>query len=483
MAPNTSQSKFSLKLMVHKDEKRVIFAEADSNFVDTLFSIMTLPLATIVRLLRKVPDEKLKPIGSLNNLYQSLLDLSTNCFSSEESKWLMLNPKTSSHDTCRKLKLNINDEEPTEYYICEDIDCSRRSGARFSTCNLARCTYCGKIMNREIFYEDSIVVGNSCSGVFASDMTNFIITDDLRVIPNCPSSMVQLLCELGIPAVSFLDEMTFDIALDQIFNLLKGAMLFKNPLTYMVFPSSPSIRDLVKPGQETLLKHFTAETSKSLTLTVTMQKSTSKCLFADANSDFVEFLFGFLEIPLGYMIGELMNGSSSFESLNNLYSSISSMATGEYIKSFDLKNMLLHPQLMHTKLSEKQIFPLSVFRDSNYCHTYMSPLGFYAYMTRSVDRKGHEKEMLCRCYLKDSRVDGRYLKESAKFMVTDDLVITPLSLLSSITMLSKLNVPLNDVEVHKVSIGIEEGLEILDASLKSFSTFTDSILKKITVTR
>ncbi|KAL8222988.1 hypothetical protein R6Q57_020387 [Mikania cordata] len=324
MALKTSQSKISLKLMVHKDEKRVIFAEADSNFVDTLFSIMTLPLATIVRLLRKVPDEKLKPIGSLNNLYQSLLDLTTNCFSSEENKWLMLNPKTSSHDACRKLKLNINDEVPTKYYICEDIDCS---GARFSTCNLARCTYCGKIMNREIFYKDSTVVGNSCSGVFASDMTNFIITDDLRVIPNCPGSMVQLLCELGIPAaVSFLVEMTFDIGLDQILNLLKGAMLFKNPLTYMVFPSSPSILDLVKPGQETLLKHLTAETSKSLTLTVTMQKSTSKFLFAEADSDFVEFLFGFLEIPLGYMIGKLMNSSSCFESLNNVYSSISSMA-------------------------------------------------------------------------------------------------------------------------------------------------------------
>ncbi|KAL8222989.1 hypothetical protein R6Q57_020388 [Mikania cordata] len=137
--------------------------------------------------------------------------------------------------------------------------------------------------------------------------------------------------------------------------------------------------------------------------------------------------------------------------------------------------MLLLPQLVHRNLSDKQIFPLSVFRDfkNSYCHTYLQCGIFWAYMTRSVDRKGHEKEMFCICSLKDSRVDGRYLKASAKFMVTDDLVTTPLSLLSSITMLSKLNVPLNDVEA----------LEILDASLKSFSTFTDSILKKITVTR
>ncbi|KAD4179862.1 hypothetical protein E3N88_28453 [Mikania micrantha] len=443
--------------MVHKKEQRVIFAEADSNFVDTLFSIMTLPLATIVRLLRKVPDEKLKPIGSLNNLYQSLLDLSTNCLSSEENKWLMMYPKTVAHDACRKLRLNINDEEPTEYYICEDIDCSRRYDTRFSTCNLARCKYCGKMMNKRIKYEDTTVVDNGCSGVFASDLTSFMVTDDLRVISNSPGSMVQLLCELGIPAVNFLDEMTFDVGLDQILNLLKGAMLFKNPLTYMVFPSSPSILDLVKPGQEILLKHLTAETSKSLTLTVTTQKSSSKCFFADADSDFVEFLFGFLEIPLGYMIGKLMNGSSSFESLNNLYSSISSMAAGGYIKSQDLMKMLLLPQLVHRYLSDKQIFPLSAFRDPyNYCHSYLECGIFSAYMTRSSQTKGHEKEMFCSCYLKDSRVDERYLKATAKFMVTDDLVITPLSILSSITMLSKLNVPLNDVEVHKVNIGIKE---------------------------
>ncbi|KAJ0805892.1 hypothetical protein HanPI659440_Chr02g0083471 [Helianthus annuus] len=72
MASNTSQPKFSIKLMVHKVEKRVIFAEVHSDFVNTLFSIMTLPIATIVRLLRKRHGEKLKRIGSLNNLYQSL---------------------------------------------------------------------------------------------------------------------------------------------------------------------------------------------------------------------------------------------------------------------------------------------------------------------------------------------------------------------------------------------------------------------------
>ncbi|KAM0036820.1 hypothetical protein Hdeb2414_s0014g00430851 [Helianthus debilis subsp. tardiflorus] len=65
-------------------------------------------------------------------------------------------------------------------------------------------------------------------------------------------------------------------------------------------------------------------------------------------------------------------------------------------------------------------------------------------------------------------------------MLTDDLVVTASSSFSSITTLGKLKIPLNDFEVHTVTIGIEEGLEILDASLMSVSALTDSILKKIT---
>ncbi|KAM0036836.1 hypothetical protein Hdeb2414_s0014g00431041 [Helianthus debilis subsp. tardiflorus] len=479
MAPKASQSRFSLKVMVHKEEKRVIFAEAGSNFVDTLFSIMTLPMATIVRLLRKCPDEKLKPIGSLNNIYQSLLDLSMNSMSAEENKWMLLNPRTSSYDICRKLKLNINDQEP-KLFICKDIDCSRRSGARFSICNLAKCDFCCMMMDREIKYEDSTLEDNCDGGVFVSDLVSYIVTDDLRVMPNSPGSIIKLICELGITAASCLDEMAFDIGFDQILTLVKGALLFKCPLTYMVFPSSPVIQTLVNPRHETSFKPFKSKSSKRLKLKVTMQKSTSKFLFAEADCDFVEFLSGFLEIPLGHMIGQLMNGVSSFESLNNLFQSISNMSVGENINSHTLKDMLLQPQLVHRNLSVNQIFPLSVLRDTtNYCHSYLRLGTFSAYMTRFAKREGLEKEMFCCCNFKDSRVGGRYLKTSAKFILTDDIVITPLTSFSSITLLGKLKVPFDDFEEVKVSIGIDEGLEIFDAALKSVSALTDSILKKI----
>jgi hypothetical protein len=42
-----------LKLTVHKETNKVLFAEAGKDFVDILISFLTLPLGTIARLVAK----------------------------------------------------------------------------------------------------------------------------------------------------------------------------------------------------------------------------------------------------------------------------------------------------------------------------------------------------------------------------------------------------------------------------------------------
>ncbi|KAJ0805893.1 hypothetical protein HanPI659440_Chr02g0083481 [Helianthus annuus] len=334
---------------------------------------------------------------------------------------MLLNPRTSSHDLCRKLTLNINDQEPTKYFICQDFNCIRRSvysTSYASTCNLAICSNCGKTMNREVKYEDLTVKDDSVGGVFVYNLTTFIVTDDLRVIPNSPGSSIQLLCELGITDVSCLDNISFNIGVDQIFNLLEGALASKNPLTCMVFPGSHYIQGLgVSRGEplvKNLIKVTTANSSSTLKLKVTMQKSTAKFLFAEGDYDFVEFVFGFLEIPLGTVIGKLLNGASIFLSLNNLFSSISSLGVGDYIKSNELKNMLLEPHLVQKNLSVNQIFPVTAVSSlsgpySSYCHSYLKQGTFFASLTRSKMSKNYEREEFHDIRFKDSRINGRYL--------------------------------------------------------------------------
>ena len=46
-------TKVSLKLFVDKKRQRVIFAEADKEFVDFLLSIFTLPVGVVTRLLKE----------------------------------------------------------------------------------------------------------------------------------------------------------------------------------------------------------------------------------------------------------------------------------------------------------------------------------------------------------------------------------------------------------------------------------------------
>jgi hypothetical protein len=83
------QKQVSLKLLVNKDTNTVLFAEAGKDFVDVLFSFLTLPLGTITRLIGN--DSNIGPvtIGCLNSFYQSIADLDNNCLLSEERKEMM----------------------------------------------------------------------------------------------------------------------------------------------------------------------------------------------------------------------------------------------------------------------------------------------------------------------------------------------------------------------------------------------------------
>ncbi|XP_024959049.1 uncharacterized protein LOC112500020 [Cynara cardunculus var. scolymus] len=498
-ATSANEDNISLRVMVHKQENKVIFAEADSNFVDTLFSLMTLPMATIVRLMKKCHDQNLKALGSFTNLYQSRMDLSLSHFSKEESKFMMLNPRTSSFDHCRKLQLKIDDTEPiANYFICRNVSCSQRVGPFFSTCNFDRCSYCGALMDRESKYEASTVHNTgqvACfdGSVFVCDGLTFIITDDLRVMPKTSDSNILLLGGLGITDASQLEERTLDNSLQQILTLLKSALLFKNPLTELVFPGTHHSRYLVDQSQgssvQNLVSNETGTNAKKMKLKVALQKSTSKFLFAEADEDFVELVFGFLEIPLGTVIRKLkMNGSTSIDGFGNLFTSISNMKVGNHIKSHDLKDMLLNPQLEQKSISQHQIFPLNVANSSQdhqgrCAHRPCSKKTWRRNSTkRHLIKLSYSSQSIPQTIIsdttesKDSRVQESFLKASVKFMVTDDLVITPLSFVSAIAVLNKLNVLVDDVEEHELSIGGEEGVKILEAGLRSSSTLSDALL-------
>ncbi|MFS7915138.1 hypothetical protein Hanom_Chr02g00161791 [Helianthus anomalus] len=152
---------------------------------------------------------------------------------------------------------------------------------------------------------DSVSLGGA---VFVSDLATFIVNDNLCVMPYTSANSVRLLTDYGITNTSSLEDIKFDVDCEQ---------------------------DQTK-----------SSTSK-IHLEVSLQKSTGKFLFAEAENDFVEFVFGFLSIPLGTIIGTLLNGASSFRCMDNFFKSISKMsvAVGNYLKSQHIKDLLLLPHI------------------------------------------------------------------------------------------------------------------------------------------
>lgn len=98
MAAVKTEERVILKLMVIKEKNKVLFAEPRKDFVDILFSFLTLPLGTIARLARN--DSNMQPIevASLSSLCQSLEDLDNKypqirakkCYCDPQTQWNLI---------------------------------------------------------------------------------------------------------------------------------------------------------------------------------------------------------------------------------------------------------------------------------------------------------------------------------------------------------------------------------------------------------
>jgi len=208
MGDNKTEEQVSLKLLVNKETNEVLFAEAGKDFVDVLLSFLTLPLGTVARLAQK--DSKLGPvtIGCMNSLYQSVADLDKKCLWTEECKGLLLQPKNSSKHYCNTIKLNIDDTQPAEYFVCTNLE----------TCNygylsnsINRVCGCGVSMNRSISLEP-LYEG------FVNDDATFVVTDNLNVIPTASYyTSLALVHNSGIKNMSSLKEMTVNVTKEKVF--------------------------------------------------------------------------------------------------------------------------------------------------------------------------------------------------------------------------------------------------------------------------
>ncbi|KAL3635474.1 hypothetical protein CASFOL_020021 [Castilleja foliolosa] len=456
----SSNAKFSFKVLINKQKTKVLFAEANNDFVDVLISFLTLPLGRIVQVLEKHCGDKPPVIGSLTTLYKGLVNLDCSHFWTDVYKQMLINPITSFSDECHKLKVDINETQPDRYFACEDFSCDNSKMFNISMYHGYTCN-CGKSLTREIRMRDV----NDGGAFIVDGAASFIISDELLICPNeAGCSVIQILSKLGIADTDLGEIVNVTFGFNEVINLLKALLFSKTPLTDTILNKGQI--DYTWPFDPLNLlpkvdKKDAKNSCKKIDLKVIVQKSTNKLLFAQANANFINSLFSLLTIPLGEVVC-LMDGSSLFPNIDNLIKSMDRIEW--YFKSYSTKTRLIDISKYNTLPFTEGERPKVYFYEGECPNS--------DFMSFSNNAGGPREEVYF-CNFK--RGKGSYVKRPGTYMVNDDLSVTPLCMLSSLSSLNALRIPFSDVTELVVNVGPEEVLNILKASLVSKSALSNGL--------
>ncbi|XP_045797715.1 uncharacterized protein LOC123891888 [Trifolium pratense] len=444
------EEQVSLKLLVNTETNKVLFAEAEKDFVDILCSFLTLPLGTIASLLQKESNMGPVTIGCLNKLYRSVENLR------------LLPSNNSSEDYCRTLKINIDDTQPTKYFMCSKFnDYNYRYHHYLTTgTNKLYCS-CGNRLNR------SVSLAQLCNG-FVKDAATFIVTDNLTVLPHSMDhTLFGLINNLGMQSTSLVKEMTVNVTKKKVLDLLKCSLLSKTPLTDLFLGMKPSI------ASSRILSYDVKNVIDGgiyITVKLVVRKSSNTILFAQGGQDFADLIIRFLTFPLGGVLRKL-EGNSSLGSMDGLYRSIANLNEDNYFKCKEARNRLLTLSVLHYycyyrfDARNKRIFDAMLFKRDD--------------EDRSND--GNFRKMKLVNTISSMGSPYGQVNRPEMYVVTDDLVVEPLlSPISSLYLLNRFEIPLSDLKEQVVVIGMKESLSILKAALTSTSALTNGLRHLLT---
>ncbi|KAK1355394.1 Tyramine N-feruloyltransferase [Heracleum sosnowskyi] len=227
-----SSGKISLKLLVDRNAKRVIFGEAGKEFVDFLFHFLSLPVGTVVKLLSK--DNM---VGSLGKIYESIEAMHANYLEPNLNKDHVLNPKISSSPLAdTPLLLGYKTKDELNDYVFYNCGCATyqndghyRSHLSVSIDPKAKCPSCGNYMNKQMTYVKSTateavkVVGKG-SG-YVKGLVTYMVMDNLIVKPMSTISSITLLSTFKVKDLSALETVEVFIGKEEAVEMLKASFL------------------------------------------------------------------------------------------------------------------------------------------------------------------------------------------------------------------------------------------------------------------
>ncbi|KAI8023658.1 hypothetical protein LOK49_LG03G03182 [Camellia lanceoleosa] len=453
MESKASQS-ISFNILVEKEKNRVVFVESNKDFVDIIFSFMTMPIGTIIRLAR---EHSLKgEIGCLKNLYGSVENLDEEHFKSG-FKEIILNPRSAAEIYCRNLKLNLNGSNNGKYYVCRSGNCS------FVSCTESACCRCGNPLELEVILS---LAPEDDTG-FVKPTARFMITDDFQVLPMSTMTGLSLLSKLGVMDGSKIEERTVNIGKDEVLKLLNCSLASRTPFsnTFMQPPIDKTSvvihrgeygprTDKPQSDMNTTTKH------SKINLKLIIHKSNKRALYAEVEENFIELLCSLLVLPIGYVFKEFP--SLPFKGcMDNIYKSIQDFGDDKFFQSEEMKAILVDPKLAPGLACCNKLIGIEEAINPSFS-TFRS---FFTTRCSELSSKPPPGE---------AKMSSGFMKGPSMFMVTDNLLIKPISPISGISLMNRLKVPLSDVGELEVTMGKDEALHLLVASLISGSALTNA---------
>ncbi|PRQ34353.1 hypothetical protein RchiOBHm_Chr5g0067861 [Rosa chinensis] len=206
-----------------------------------------------------------------------------------------------------------------------------------------------------------------------------------------------------------------------------------------------------------------------------VSKSRKIVCFAEAEEDFVNLLFSFLTIPLGF-ISKQMRDSSWKGCIDQLYKSVQDLDNERYLKSNDHKNVPLSPKIFPGFSYNNHIWGIQEGKAS-YNYVYCRPNGVEDMLL--TEKTLIPSQVMYTFHLKlVSNISSQgFLKGPTMFTVIDQLIVRPISPIFGFSILNELKVPLDDIKEEIVQVGKGEVLRLLVASIAGNSALTDVFIR------
>ena len=208
-------TKVSLKLFIDKKcQRRVLLAEADKEFVDFLFSIFTLPIGAVTRLLEEGGDM----VGCLPSLYRSIENINDNYIQPDKGKPFLLEPKVVMPGA--KVPLLLPNLESTfrQLYSCSCTYTNNTCTSYVTDDNSTICPVCVHPMNRVVTFIDpprAIRAASSEEG-YVKPMVTYMVMDDMEVKPSSSSTLITLLSQFNVYDVRDIEEKVVYLGMDEV---------------------------------------------------------------------------------------------------------------------------------------------------------------------------------------------------------------------------------------------------------------------------